>query len=82
LKQLQDWFAKKENAPMVDAKKRVPMFTPKEVAKALAISEKTVWKKIYARDIGSVKIGTMRRIPAEALDEFIERSSVPALESR
>jgi excisionase family DNA binding protein len=50
-----------------------------EAADALNLSAKTIWAMIYRRDLDVVRIGRSVRIPASAIDELIERGTVPAL---
>lgn len=53
-------------------------FSVPEFAEETNTSEKFVWKKIYAREIETVKFGRLRRISREALDQFIANSTIPA----
>lgn len=59
-------------------KSTVQLMTIGETAEALSISKKTVWKYVYAKRIGSVKLGRSRRIPAQCVQEFVDRGMQPA----
>ena len=49
-----------------------------EVAEMLSVSAKLVWKLIAdGRQIPVVRIGRSVRIPAEAIDDLIERGTTP-----
>lgn len=49
------------------------LLTPEEAAKALSISRSKLYELLASCEIESVRIGTSRRIPTLALDEFVER---------
>jgi excisionase family DNA binding protein len=49
-----------------------------EVAELLNISQKATWSMIYRREIDVVRIGRSVRIPLGAIDQLIERGTVPA----
>jgi excisionase family DNA binding protein len=51
------------------------LLTPKQVAEKLNISLSMVYKLIRDKRIKYVKIGRSKRIPAEALDEFIQKNT-------
>lgn len=51
------------------------LFTVKEVAKMLRLTEKTVYKMIKTGAIPSVKIGGALRITQEAVDQILERGA-------
>jgi len=51
------------------------LFTVKEVAKMLRLTEKTVYKMIKTGAIPSVKIGGALRITQEAVDRILERGA-------
>lgn len=51
------------------------LFTVKEVAKMLRLTEKTVYKMIKTGAISSVKIGGALRITQEAVDRILERGA-------
>ncbi|QVQ51329.1 helix-turn-helix domain-containing protein [Spiractinospora alimapuensis] len=45
-----------------------------EAAGALAISEAMCWSLIKTGRLRSIKIHTARRVPIEALDEFVDQA--------
>ncbi len=47
------------------------LLTPNEAAKALSISRSKLYELIYQGRLSTVMIDTSRRIPTEALEEFI-----------
>jgi excisionase family DNA binding protein len=47
------------------------LLTPEEVAEALNISRTKVFELLQAEALRSVKIGKSRRIPTEAVREFV-----------
>jgi excisionase family DNA binding protein len=49
------------------------LLTAEEVAEALHIGRTRVFALIAAKEITSVKIGTLRRIPVEAVREYAAR---------
>jgi excisionase family DNA binding protein len=49
-----------------------------KAAELLNINQKATWAMIYRREIDVVRIGRSVRIPLSALDELIERGTVPA----
>jgi excisionase family DNA binding protein len=56
--------------------KRAPrLYNPDEVAEILGCGRANVYRLIKSRELRSVKIGGLRRIPAEALDELIAAAS-------
>ena len=54
-----------EEAPRV-------MLTVAEAARRLSIGRSTFYQLMVAGEIGSVRIGKLRRIPADCLLEFVE----------
>jgi excisionase family DNA binding protein len=57
-----------------DTKPRVPLLlTVEEAAEALTISRWKVFDLIRSRELRSVKIGGLRRVPQAAIDEYIAR---------
>lgn len=48
-------------------------FGLREVARQLGISYETMKRVVRSGQIASIKLGDRRLIPAEALDEYIER---------
>jgi excisionase family DNA binding protein len=65
---------------MTEKRNQEQLLTVVEAAKALAMSEKSVWNFIYQRRITSVLIGRSRRIPASAVQDLVERGTVPAVQ--
>ena len=51
-----------------------------ESAPRLGLTEKGLWAFVARRNIESVKVGRLRKIPEHAIDEFIAKNTVPALE--
>ncbi|MFV0307466.1 MAG: helix-turn-helix domain-containing protein [Desertimonas sp.] len=49
------------------------LLTPEETADVLNVSRHTVYDLIRLRAISSVKIGRCRRIPADAVREYVDR---------
>jgi excisionase family DNA binding protein len=49
------------------------LFTPEEAAQRLSVGRSTVYELISAGRLHSVRIGASRRIPAEALAEFVDQ---------
>jgi excisionase family DNA binding protein len=49
-----------------------------EGASVLGLKPKGMRNLIARRDIPSVKVGRLVRIPVEALEEFIARNTIPA----
>jgi excisionase family DNA binding protein len=53
-----------------------------EVARRLGIKEGTVRLWLTLRKLPRVQCGRSVRVPAEAVEEFIARNTIPARESR
>lgn len=51
------------------------LLTPEEVAEALHVGRTKVYDLLRSRTLASVKVGGSRRIPATALQEYVERLS-------
>ena len=51
------------------------LLTPVEAARVLGIGRTKVYELMAAGTLGSVKIGAARRVPAQALAEFVARLS-------
>jgi excisionase family DNA binding protein len=51
-----------------------------EGARKIKVSNNTMWRLVHDRKIRSVLIGRNRRIPVSALQELIDRGTVPAVE--
>ena len=49
-----------------------------EAAEQLNMSQKAVWAMIYRREIDVVRIGRSVRIPLTAIDQLVERGTIPA----
>lgn len=49
------------------------LLTPSEAAKALSISRSKLYELIGQGRLSTVRIDTSRRVPAQALVEFIQR---------
>ena len=47
------------------------LLRPEEVAKALGVGRTTVFELIRAGELRSVKIGNSRRIPTDAVREYV-----------
>ncbi len=48
------------------------LLRPEEAAKALGVGRSTVFELIRAGELRSVKIGKLRRIPSEAVRQYVE----------
>ncbi len=57
------------------------LYTPVEAARGLGIGRSKVYELLGAGELTSVRIGACRRIPATALQEFVNRLSEPAQEN-
>jgi len=57
---------------------KLQQLTIAEAAKVLRRSEISIRRMIAARELASTKIGRSRRIPAEAIRELVERSTIAA----
>ncbi len=49
------------------------LLTPEEVAEALHVGRCTVYDLIRTNQLQSLKIGKLRRIPVDAVHEFVKR---------
>jgi excisionase family DNA binding protein len=49
------------------------LYTPEDAAKVLTVSRTTVYDLMRLNLLTSVKIGRARRIPAEALRQYVDR---------
>jgi excisionase family DNA binding protein len=49
------------------------LLSAEDVAEALTISRTRVYEILAAGELFSVKLGKVRRIPRESLDEYIEK---------
>lgn len=50
------------------------LYTVPEAADLLRLSKSKVWQLIHSGELGSLKIGWSRRVPASAIDRFIRSS--------
>ena len=57
---------------------KLQQLTISQAAKVLSRSEISIRRMIAARELSSTKIGRSRRIPAEAIRELVERSTITA----
>jgi excisionase family DNA binding protein len=48
------------------------LLRPEEAARALGVGRTTVYELIRAGELRSVKIGKLRRIPSEAVRQYVE----------
>lgn len=55
------------------------LLTPEEAAEALSLGRTKVYELIREGALRSVRIGKCRRVPAAALDEFVDRLSGAAV---
>ena len=56
------------------------LLTPEEAARRLSLARSTLYELVLTGEIESFKIGRSRRIPADALTDFIERRKAQAQE--
>ena len=49
------------------------VFTVEEAAKRLGVGRTLVYALVRSGDIESIRIGRLRRIPCDALDDFVSR---------
>jgi excisionase family DNA binding protein len=49
------------------------LYRPEEAAEALGLSRARLYQLMADGEVGSVKIGTSRRIPAVDLEEYVSR---------
>ncbi|WP_435109423.1 helix-turn-helix domain-containing protein [Nocardiopsis synnemataformans] len=47
-------------------------YTVPEAAASLALCEATTWKLVRSGELRSFKVGAARRVPATALEEFVQ----------
>lgn len=47
------------------------LLTPEEAAEALGVSRRTVYMLLTSRALDSVKIGALRRVPVDALRDYV-----------
>lgn len=56
-----------------------PLHSVPKAAPFLGMTEKGLWGLIARQEIETVKVGRLRRISERAIQEFLERNTVPAL---
>lgn len=61
---------------------RLELLTPKEVAKILRVSPRTVQRWVKAGKLRAVRAGRLWRIPKEALVEFLSEKSEAGVQRR
>ena len=49
-----------------------------EAAEILDLTPKGLWAMVGRRDIETVKVGRLRKIPVAAIEEYIAQSTIPA----
>ena len=49
------------------------LLTPEEAARRLSLARSTLYQLLLVGEVASIKIGRSRRIPVEALSDFIDR---------
>lgn len=49
------------------------LLTPSEAAKRLSLARSTLYQLLLVGEVESIKIGRSRRIPIDALTDFIDR---------
>jgi excisionase family DNA binding protein len=54
------------------------LLTPEEATQSLGISRTLVYDLLRSARLGSVRIGTCRRIPIDALSDFVDSLRLPA----
>ena len=54
------------------------LLRPEEAAEALSLGRSAVYEAIRTGALESVKVGRARRVPADALERFIEHRRQPA----
>ena len=63
-------------------KAQTRLLTITETAAELRIKPKTLYQKIWRREIEYVKLGRNVRFRADMIERMIQESTVPALEAR
>jgi excisionase family DNA binding protein len=54
------------------------LWTVKQAANQLNVSDRTVWAWVYARKLESVRLGRSVRIPQTTIDKLIQQGTMPA----
>ena len=49
------------------------LVTPEEAARRLSLARSTIYELLLMGEIESVKIGRSRRVPADALTDFVDQ---------
>ena len=60
-------------SPKAQSTRRQLLLTPEQAAESLAICRTKVYDLMATGQLDSVRIGTSRRIPVAALEEFVQR---------
>jgi len=60
-----------EDIPVIQHPFRL-LLTPAETAKALGISRATLYPMLMRKEIPSIRVGGLRRVPVTALERYIE----------
>lgn len=55
------------------------LLTPEDAARALSIGRSKLYELLAARELQSVRIGSSRRIPVDALAAYVERLDATAV---
>jgi excisionase family DNA binding protein len=58
---------------MEDKQDERRLLTVPQAAEQLSLSDAKAWQLVHRGELRSIKIGWSRRIPAEAIGEFIDR---------
>lgn len=58
------------------------LYTPEAAAERLSVGRATVYELMRRGELGSVRLGRSRRIPADALADFVERLKAEAADAR
>jgi excisionase family DNA binding protein len=61
-----------EGSPLVPGALGKHLYRVQEAAEALGLSWSTIYQQIRSRRLRSVEVGRSRRIPAEAITEFVK----------
>jgi excisionase family DNA binding protein len=54
------------------------MVSVPEAAEMLDLTPKGLWSMVGRRDIESVKVGRLRKIPLAAIEQYIAQHTIPA----
>jgi excisionase family DNA binding protein len=58
------------------------LITVEQLAQAMGWKPRTVYQKVWRRELDHIKVGRSLRFRQELVDELIERGTVPAAEAR